>query len=277
MLDDLARYNQSRWDDLVRADIEYSRPFLDLDAASALGEVDQQGVLCEMHGEVAGQDVLCLASGGGQQSAAFGLLGARVTVFDLSAMQLERDRQAATHYGLDIRRVQGDMRDLSVFGAASFDVVWHAFSISFVPDVRPVFREVARVLRPGGLYRMQWSNPFFVDVDDRDWNGSGYTISRRYADGEPNYKDPNWDVCASDGTHRSVPGPREFCHTLSTVTTSLARHGFVLLGLWEELSRDPNAAPGTWEHFKSVAPPWLTIWATLRPDVFPGAKLLSST
>ena len=40
-------------------------------------------------------DVLCLAAGGGQQSVAFALLGANVTVFDLSETQLEHDRLAA--------------------------------------------------------------------------------------------------------------------------------------------------------------------------------------
>jgi len=40
--------------------------------------------------------VLCLASGGEQQSAIFGLLGADVTVLDLCAQQLAGDRQVPT-------------------------------------------------------------------------------------------------------------------------------------------------------------------------------------
>ena len=46
------------------------------------------------------------------------------------------------------------MRDLSRFGAQAFDVVWHAHSITFVPDVHTVFAEVQRVLRTGGLYHV---------------------------------------------------------------------------------------------------------------------------
>ena len=41
-----------------------------------------------------------------------------------------------------------------------------------------------------------------------------------------------------------------------------------LLGVWEESSGDPAAEPGTWEHLKAVAPPWLTFWAIYRPDIF---------
>lgn len=52
------------------------------------------------------------------------------------------------------------MRDLSRFADASFDIVWRAHSINFVPDVRLVFTEVSRVLDIGGLYRLEFTNPF---------------------------------------------------------------------------------------------------------------------
>jgi SAM-dependent methyltransferase len=93
--------------------------------------------------------VLCLASGGGQQSAAFALLGAYVTDFDLSVTQLERD---VDHYGVNIRIVRGDMRDLSCLERSAFDIVYQAYSIGFVPPVESVFREAANVIRPGSVY-----------------------------------------------------------------------------------------------------------------------------
>src|SRR5690349_17475888 len=117
-MDELARYNKERWEALAQAGVEYSRPFLNLDATSARQVVNAQGML----GEIAGKDVLCLASGGGQQSAAFALLGATVTVLDLSETQLARDQEAARHYNLPITIHQGDMRDLSRFADRAFDV-----------------------------------------------------------------------------------------------------------------------------------------------------------
>jgi SAM-dependent methyltransferase len=262
--DEIAKYNQERWEALAQANVGFSRPALDLDADSASAMVNAYGIM----GEVAGKDVLCLASGGGQQSAAFGLLGANVTVFDLSETQLERDRQAAAHYGLSIRIEQGDMRDLRRFRARSFDVVWHAHSITFVPDVQTVFDQVRRVLRPGGLYHVSCNNPFFADVDERDWNGTGYPVSRPYVDGEVQITDPYWEIGNDDGTSTRVKGPREFRHTLSTLVNGLAARGFVLLGVWEDTGDDPDAEPGTWEHLKSIAPPYLAFWACYRPDVF---------
>jgi ubiquinone/menaquinone biosynthesis C-methylase UbiE len=146
-MDEVAKYNKERWEELAQAGVPYSQPFLELDEQAARQAVDPHGIM----GDVQGRDVLCLAGGGGQQSVAFALLGANVTVFDLSETMLQRDRETAARYNRPLTIVQGDMRDLSCFAADSFDLVWHAWSLSFVPNARQVFAQVARVLRPGGL------------------------------------------------------------------------------------------------------------------------------
>lgn len=263
-MDEIAKYNKERWEALSNANVEYAQPFLHLDQKSAREVVDPQGIM----GDVTDKDVLCLASGGGQQSAAFGLLGASITIFDISETQLQKDRQTAEHYNLSITTIQGDMRDLSCFADDSFDIVWHAYSINFVPDPRPVFIEVARILRWDGLYRVECHNPFSQPVDDIDWTDQGYPLKEIYADGEVHFDDPDWIIENPDGTSHRIKGPREFRHTLSTFMNNLIAQGFILLGVWEALSSDPNATPGSWEHFKSVAPPWLTFWAIYRPQVY---------
>ena len=186
-MDELARFNQQRWGALADARILYSRPWLELDADSARERLDDQGLL----GDVAGLDVLCLAGGGGQQSAAFGLLAANVTVVDLTQTQLDRDQEAARHYGLTTCTVQGDMRDLSGFEADSFDLVWHAHSMNFVPDSGEVFDQVVHVLRPGGRYRLHWGNPYYHGLAPEYWDGNGYSLRLPYVDGaEVTYDTP---------------------------------------------------------------------------------------
>jgi SAM-dependent methyltransferase len=255
MMDDIARHNRERWNELVRLNVEFSRPWLKLDEQQARTEVDPHGFI----GNPKGKEVLCLAGAGGQQSAAFALLGAQVTVLDLSDEMLARDRQAAAHYGFDIRFEQGDMRDLSRFTDHSFDIVWHAYSINFVPEVAPVFDEVARVLKTGGIYQVQFHNPFIFDVDERSWNGQGYLIHRPYIDGQE-AQDPTWDIYAEDGSHREVQGPREFRHILSTMLNSLLGRGFTFLGLYEDAAPDPDAEPGTWDHYLLVCAPLVSMW-----------------
>lgn len=259
-MDAIARYNRERWDDLVRAGVAFSLPALELDRESARVMVDPEGVL----GDLAGADVLCLAGGGGQQTAAFALLGARVSVLDFCEGQLERDLEAAAHYGTQVHTVEGDMRDLSPFGDDAFDVVWQAHSLNFVPDPRPVFSEVARVLRPGGRYRLECTNPFVHGLWSEPWTDAGYPLRRPYVDGaEIVHDEPGWKVRRPDGSVIRVAGPREWRHALSTLSNELVRRGFLLRGIWEDSGDDREADPDTWPHFKTIAPPWLTFWWTL--------------
>ncbi|HSG88979.1 MAG TPA: class I SAM-dependent methyltransferase [Pseudomonadales bacterium] len=117
-------------------------------------------------GDLGGAEVLGLASAGGQQMPVLAAAGARVTSFDLSAEQLARDREVAEREGLPLRCVRGNMQDLSVFAAASFDLVFHPVSNLFVPDLAPVWAECARVLRPGGRLLAGFCNPAWFQCDE---------------------------------------------------------------------------------------------------------------
>jgi len=260
---DLARHNRDRWNGLAAAGVQYSRPWLDLDEPTARQRVDPQGRLGDLHG----RRVLCLAAAGGQQSAAFAMLGAEVTVFDLSDDMLARDQQAARHYGLNVAVVQGDMQDMSSLPTAGFDLVWQAHSLTFIPDILALFDGVARVLRCGGLYFLSAYNPLAYGAEEL-WTGKGYLLSEGYAEGaEAVCGDGYWDIIDADGTAKRVAGPREFRHTLTAMLNGLIERGFVLLEVNEEPHGRPDAAPGSWEHFCSVVPPYLAIWSRLRPDL----------
>ena len=264
MLDDIARYNQERWEELAKANVRYSRPALDLNIESARELVDPEGMM----GNCRGKRVLCLAGGGGQQSAAFGLLGAHVSVLDITETQLQRDQEAAEHYGVTIDTRLGDMRDLKAYDTDTFDLVYHAHSINFIPEIGGVFREVSRVLRPRGLYRLSCTNPFIHGTWEDDWDGNGYPIYHEYVDGEVVTEDACWYFEDDEGNELAIEGPLEFRHTLSTLVNELTSRGFVILGLWEDTTGDPDAEPGTWAHFKRVAAPWLTFWCRLNPRAF---------
>ena len=252
-MDQINRTNRARWNALASANVEWSRPFLDYTPKKAAKYIYRYGIIRQ----VKGLRVLCLASGGGQDSVAFGLLGAQVTVYDLSDVQLARDQQGAAHHGLQIETIQGDMRDLSRFGDDQFDIVWQPYSVNFVPAVQPVFQGVARILKPGGIYYMSFANPFVHAVDDEAWDGKAYPLNRPYLDGEDlTVYFPHWDVGQEDGTSVQLEGPHEFRHNMSTVLNSMAENGFIFLGLWEFMEQDQDPKPGTWQHFTQVAPPW---------------------
>jgi len=179
-------------------------------------------------------DVLCLASGGGQQGPLMAAAGANVTVFDNSPSQLTRDRMVAEREGLSLTPVEGDMRDLSVFLDASFDLIIHPVSNCFIPDVMPVWREAYRVLRPGGALLAGFNNPakYIFDYEAMDKRGVL----------EVKYKLPYDDAklnTEEEIQHLLESGEfLEFSHTLDTLIGGQIEAGFLIAGFYEDTDRD---------------------------------------
>jgi SAM-dependent methyltransferase len=242
LMDEITKYNIHRWQALVKATALFTRPVLNLNPHSARRMIDSEARL----GDVAEKVVLCLACGGGQQSVAFALLGAKVTVFDLSEAQLQRDREAAAHYRLSVETIQGEMRDLSCLRKESFDIVYHGYSLGFVPDAREVFQQVATVIRRGGIYHFNCANPFFIGLKGNDWNGEGYVLKLPYVDGaEIICEDQEWVYDRGASTGEQIPVPIEYRHRLSTIISGLVEQGFVILHVsdYSDLYPDQNAEP----------------------------------
>ena len=177
--------------------------------------------------DVTGAAILGLASGGGQQGPVLAAAGADVTVFDNSPGQLARDDEVAAREGLAIRTVLGDMRDLSAFADASFDVVFNPVSNVFCPDVMPVWRESFRVLRPGGVLMAGFLNPdiFIFDVaalDERE----EFVVRHRLPFS-------SLDLSDAERTQAYGDGPIEYSHSLTEQIGGQLAAGFLLTHLVE--------------------------------------------
>jgi hypothetical protein len=138
-----------------------------------------------------------------------------------------------------------------------------------VPDTRPVFRQVARVLRSGGVYHVQCANPFVCGLTGADWTGAGYMLRRPYVDGAViEYADEPW-VYRDAAPAAAAPAPREYRHSLSTLMNGLIEHGFVIQRVADAwaMAPDPATTPGSWRHQIAFAPPSLAFWTLYRPTV----------
>jgi SAM-dependent methyltransferase len=116
-------------------------------------------------GNVRNKQVLCLASGGGQQGPILAATGADVTVFDNSDEQLKHDSQVAEAFNLPIKIVQGNMQDLSCFFGQTFDLIIHPVSNCFIDNILPVWKECYRVLRSPGRLLTGFANPLLYMID----------------------------------------------------------------------------------------------------------------
>ncbi len=180
-------------------------------------------------GELAGTNVLCLASGGGQQGPILAAAGAAVTVFDNSPAQLQQDAMVAQRDGLDIRTVQGDMRDLGSFAEGQFDLIVHPCSNGFVPDVNPVWRECFRVLKPGGRLMAGFVNPLFYIFDYHEMEQGRLTVRYKIPYSDQEQMPPEQLQTLIDAGE-----PVEFGHALDDQIGGQLRAGFQLIGLFED-------------------------------------------
>jgi len=239
---DVRAYNRGAWDREVERANEWTVPVSAEQIEAARRDVwevlltNTKPVPREWFPDLKGSDVLCLASGGGQQAPLFAAAGARVTVFDNSPKQLAQDRMVAERDGLELQTIEGDMADLSRFADESFDFIFHPCSNLFVPDVRPVWREAFRVLRQGGVMLAGFLNPVLF-IFDLEMAEKG-TLEVRHAL-------PYSDVTSLTEEERArrieTGAPLEFGHTLTDQIGGQIDAGFVINGFYEDRHGDQDS------------------------------------
>lgn len=232
----ISQHNRSSWNDAAKNGNPWSIPV-------SAGEImrARQGdwkiiltpnkpVPAEWFGDIRGKAILCLASGGGQQAPILAAAGAQVTSFDNSDEQLALDRLVANRDGLDLRTLRGDMANLSVYADAQFDLIFHPVANLFVPDINPVWRECARVLKSGGRLLSGFMNPAFYLFDHDGAEKTGRL--------EVKYRLPFSSLTSLDAVERQKliekNLPLEFGHSLDDQIGGQIKAGFVISGLYED-------------------------------------------
>ena len=115
--------------------------------------------------------------------------------------------------------------------------------MGWVPDVQPIYRGVARVLRPDGIYRVDFSNPATEFVDWNTWDGTGYRLTVPYA--------------ITERVERFESGEAQciqFRHSMSDIFNGLIEMGLSIEHVHDApdyFRRNEGAESGGWDH-------WLT-------------------
>lgn len=232
----IQEYNSRAWDKAVEEADQWTVPVSkELIEAARNGDwsvllTPQRPVPRDWFGEVNGKDILCLASGGGQQAPILAAAGAQITSFDNSARQLEQDYLVAEREGLEIRLVQGDAADLSRFDDGSFDLIFNPCSNLFMPELEPLWRECFRVLRPGGELLAGIIKPAVFVFDRFEEETNGKLVVRHSLP----YSDE--DSLTQDELQRLIDDgqPLEYSHTLETQIGGQIDAGFLVTGFYED-------------------------------------------
>lgn len=173
----------------------------------------------------AGDEVLLLGSGGGQQGPLLSAYGKSVTVMDISASQLARDEDAAKRDSLSLRTVRSSMSDPFPFGDGVFDSCINPVSVNFIKDPLPMYREVKRVLKDGGFFMTAFANPALYMFDVKGLEKGKMKIK---------YTLP-FDADVSLSEREKLMKIRkkdtfEYSHTLSKLIGGITDLGFTILG-----------------------------------------------
>lgn len=161
----IADHNKKAWDKYVTEKIRWSIPVSKDEIEDAKNGnwtivlTPTKPVPHNWFPDLQGLKILGLASGGGQQGPILAALGAEVTIFDNSENQLNQDRKLSNEFKLNIKTIQGDMKDLGVFSDESFDVIFNPCSVGFAENLKPIWQECFRVLKPNGLLMTGLINP----------------------------------------------------------------------------------------------------------------------
>ncbi|WP_308294799.1 class I SAM-dependent methyltransferase [Streptomyces sp. JJ66] len=201
---------------------------------------------------LAGARVLEIGAGAAQCSRWLAAQGARPVALDLSHRQL----QHALRLGADgLGLVEADAGALP-FADGAFDLACSAYgAVPFVADPVRVFREVRRVLRPGGRWVFSVTHPLRWAFPDEP-GPAGLTVSASYFDRTP--------YVEQDEAGRTLYV--EHHRTMGDRVRDVVAAGFTLLDLVEPQWPAWNFAEwGGWSPRRGALIPGTAIFVCARP------------
>lgn len=256
--DAILAHNARAWDQLAAVEAALARPAVDEAFGDPRGWLGGggDGGRSWLPPRLDGLEVLCLAAGGGKHGPLYAAAGARVTVVDLSPAMLDLDRRVARERRLQVEILEGSMDDLSMLAAGRFDLVIHPVSTCYVPDVVRVFREVARVTKPGGRYVSQHKAPASLQATLEPGSGGRYELVHPQGLADP--------LPPAGPSRLREPGTHEFIHPLSALLGGICAAGFTIEDVCEPDHARPDAPVGSFAHRAAFLPPYIRVLAQKR-------------
>lgn len=148
----------------------------------AITERVERELILDLIGEVRGRRILDVGCGDGDLAVDLAKRGGDVVGVDASAAMVAAAERRASREQAGAAFEIAAAQDLP-FPSASFDIVVAVTILCFVDDAVPVFREIARVLRPGGRLVIgelgKWSS-WAATRRVRGWLGSPLWRNARF-------------------------------------------------------------------------------------------------
>jgi len=153
-----ARRNRESWNEDADAYQARHAPMLAASGGMAWGVWQIPETVLHVLGDFHDRDILEFGCGAAQWSIALARAGARPVGLDLSERQLEHARALMADAGVDFPLVHASAERVPL-PDASFDIVFCDHGAMTFADPYRTVPEVARLLRPGGLFAFSHGSP----------------------------------------------------------------------------------------------------------------------
>ncbi|KXY12980.1 class I SAM-dependent methyltransferase [Bacillus sp. FSL K6-0067] len=178
-----------------------------------------------------GKRIINLLGSKGNKAVALTLLGADVTVVDISASNAKYANELADAAGVSIQYVVSDV--LHVQLSESFDIVLLELGVlHYFLDLKPLFQKIVTLLKRDGMLILRDYHPVYtklLGVDHPSFRASG-----NYFDEELIEDDVAYSILLTEAQKKSLPKITIRRWTLGEIITTLAEEHFKIEKLVEE-------------------------------------------
>ena len=178
-----------------------------------------------------GKRIINLLGSKGNKAVALALLGADVTVVDISASNAKYANELADAAGVSIEYVVSDV--LHVQLSESFDIVLLELGVlHYFLDLKPLFQKIATLLKEDGMLILRDYHPVYtklLGVDHPSFRANG-----NYFDEELIEDDVAYSILLTEAQKESLPKTTIRRWTLGEIITTLAEEHFKIEKLVEE-------------------------------------------
>jgi len=119
-------------------------------------------------GNIKNKKILEIGCGGGQCSIAFAKKGAICKGLDISVEQIKYAKELSKKEKVKVDFSNKNIQTLKGIKSNSYDIVFSAFALQYIPDLEKCFKEVNRVLKKNGLFVFSFDHPFYSSIDPKN-------------------------------------------------------------------------------------------------------------
>ena len=178
-----------------------------------------------------GKRIINLLGSKGNKAVALALLGADVTVVDISASNEKYATELAEAAGVSIQYIVSDVLDLNL--SQSFDIVLLELGVlHYFLDLKPLFHIISHLLKQDGTFILRDYHPVYtklLGVDHPSFRANG-----NYFDEELIEDDVAYSILLTESQKAAVPRTKIRRWTLGEVITAMADANFKIEKLIEE-------------------------------------------